>query len=76
MAELSCPYCAERDAHPIAHAPRWNAMVAAYRKAHGHYPGCPTQVRSAPRNVGAEPVVRGQIRWLGDLPPDGYELDE
>ena len=53
MAESSYPSCAERDAHPMAHAPRWNPMVEAYRERYGHYPGCPTQVRSGARDVGS-----------------------
>ncbi len=61
MAESSCPYCAERDAHPMAHAPRWNAMLAVYREVHGHYPACPTQERRAARTLAAAPRGDGEM---------------
>lgn len=56
MPETTCSFCAEREAHPLAHAPVWNALIETYRAAYGHYPGCPTQVGRASRTVGGRPV--------------------
>jgi hypothetical protein len=78
MAESSCPYCAERDTQPpMAHAPRWNAMVAVYRELHGHYPGCPTQVRRVPRDARVRRVLAARSARYGvTWPPHESAGDE